>query len=149
MITVFVDLFPVKEPFSEKPNEKRIKRVLNVFSQKLMIQYTHQIKGVRQMSLSQEATKVLGMVIDTCTHLSIVDMGLIEDIQIDEDAKTVKITMLPTTPFCMFLSGMEMEIEVLFAENDLLKDYKVSFEKSAEPWTKNRLSDKAKEQLYI
>lgn len=100
------------------------------------------------MDVHTEATKVLEMVVDTCTHLSIVDMGLIENLAIDEGAKTMKITMLPTTPFCMFLSGMEAEIKLLFSQNDLLKDFDVTFEKSAEPWTKYRLSDKAKEQLY-
>jgi metal-sulfur cluster biosynthetic enzyme len=98
-------------------------------------------------NLKDKVQKALENVVDTCTHMNIVDMGIVENVTIDETAKTITIAMVPTTPFCMFLDSIESEIELLVKNYTDFNDYTLVFEKSETAWTQERLSETAVAQL--
>ena len=69
-------------------------------------------------ALEQEAWEALERVFDPCSvatrsPLSIVDMGLVRDVIVDEDAN-VSVSICPTSPSCMLMAsiteGAENEI---------------------------------------
>ncbi|BDZ68202.1 metal-sulfur cluster assembly factor [Methanobacterium ferruginis] len=59
--------------------------------------------------------EALSQVADPHMGISIVEMGLVSDIQIDEKEKTAKIVIKPTNPGCMSAANMAMQARV-FAE---------------------------------
>jgi len=57
------------------------------------------------MPTKEEILKKCSQVLDPHTGISIVDMGLIEDIQINKDS--VKIKFKPTSPYCPMVGVMK------------------------------------------
>lgn len=90
--------------------------------------------------------KKLEEVLDPELQISIVDLGLIYDI-LEEDGK-IKIKMTLTTIGCPLFELIEKKIK------EKLKDVKGVKEVDVEltfdpPWTPDRLSEKAKAQLWF
>lgn len=50
----------------------------------------------------------LANIADPHMGISIVEMGLVREIDVDEDNKTVKITLAPTNPGCMSIANIAM-----------------------------------------
>ncbi|GFH40910.1 metal-sulfur cluster assembly factor [Lactococcus insecticola] len=99
------------------------------------------------MNLKDNVEECLENVVDTCTHLNIVDMGIVEAVTVDEAKKQIDITMLPTTPFCMFLNSIESEIELLIKNYHEFDGFTINFHKSDRVWTQERLSVAAVNRL--
>ncbi len=70
-----------------------------------------------EAELKQEIKDKLALIADHHMGISIVDMGLVRDIAIDEENKKVNITLSPTNPGCMSIANVAMasklEIEKL------------------------------------
>ena len=66
--------------------------------------------------LVNKVKDALAKVADPHMGISIVEMGLVSDIQINESEKTAKITIKPTNPGCMSAANMAMQARVA-AEN--------------------------------
>src|SRR5664279_3650732 len=78
-------------------------------------------------ALEQEAWEALERVFDPCSvatrsPLSIVDMGLVRDVIVDEDAN-VSVSICPTSPSCMLMAsiteGAENEIRKIEAVSEV------------------------------
>lgn len=92
--------------------------------------------------------KKLEEVLDPELHISIVDLGLIYDVIIEEDNQ-VKITMTLTTIGCPLVSVIEEEIKVKLTELGFEKE-KITLELTFDPpWTLEKLSKKAKAILGL
>ncbi len=44
--------------------------------------------------------------------ISIVEMGIVGDIEVNEDEKTAKITIIPTNPGCMSAANIAMQVRL-------------------------------------
>ena len=70
-----------------------------------------------EAELKQEIKDKLALIADPHMGISIVDMGLVRDIAIDEENKKVNITLSPTNHGCMSIANVAMasklEIEKL------------------------------------
>lgn len=92
----------------------------------------------------------LGRVYDPCCAdrgISVVDMGVAEDVRID-DAGTIHVELVLTTGWCPFVSSMEDAIPDRLRED--LGDVEVVVHAGWEkPWTTDRLSPFAREQLTM
>jgi len=51
----------------------------------------------------------LSTIADPHMGISIVEMGLVTDIEVDDEAKTAKITITPSNPGCMSAANMAMQ----------------------------------------
>ncbi len=52
---------------------------------------------------------VLSTIADPHMGISIVEMGLVTGIEVDDEAKTAKITITPSNPGCMSAANMAMQ----------------------------------------
>lgn len=69
--------------------------------------------------LVEKVREALSKVADPHMGISIVDMGLVEGIDIEENDKTVaKIVIRPTNPGCMSAAGMAMNAKVMVEKLD-------------------------------
>ncbi len=59
--------------------------------------------------LEEKIKTALSKVADPHMGISIVEMGLVTGIDVDEEAKTAKITITPTNPGCMSAANMAMQ----------------------------------------
>lgn len=90
----------------------------------------------------------LDAVLDPCSTFtqkpqSIVDLGLVDDVSIDEEDVTVDL--LPTNQFCMYVPHMSEEIENRLEEIPEVDS--VTVETVADKvWTQDRMSDEAYEE---
>jgi len=89
-------------------------------------------------------TKVLKTILDPELFVSIVDLGLVYDIAIKDNA--VKITMTLTTIGCPLFQTIENEVKekVLAIPGVKSVDVELTFDP---PWDPSRLSKKAKAEL--
>lgn len=62
--------------------------------------------------LVAKVREALVQVADPHMGISIVEMGLVGDIQVNENDKTAKITIKPTNPGCMSAANMAMQARV-------------------------------------
>jgi metal-sulfur cluster biosynthetic enzyme len=59
--------------------------------------------------LVEKLRTALATVADPHMGISIVEMGLVTGIEVDEENKTAKITITPTNPGCMSAANMAMQ----------------------------------------
>ena len=57
----------------------------------------------------QNIKEAISRVMDPHMGVSIMEMGLVEDIEYDEDSQNAKITIKPTNPGCMSAARMAMD----------------------------------------
>jgi metal-sulfur cluster biosynthetic enzyme len=62
--------------------------------------------------LVEKVREALVQVADPHMGISIVEMGLVADIQVNENDKTAKIVIKPTNPGCMSAANMAMQARV-------------------------------------
>lgn len=86
-------------------------------------------------------------VIDPELHISIVDLGLIYDVKINDD-KEVHLIMTLTTPGCPMGHTIAEDVERSVLGMEGVKDalIEVTFEP---PWNVNMMSDYAKDKLGV
>ena len=58
--------------------------------------------------LKNTITEKLSHIADPHMGISIVDMGLVREIQVDEENKKANITLCPTNPGCMSIANVAM-----------------------------------------
>lgn len=86
-------------------------------------------------------------VIDPEIHISIVDLGLVYDVVLKDDA--VKIVMTLTTIGCPLFSLIEQDVRTKVRELGF-KENKIELELTFDPpWTMDRLSEKGKAIMGI
>lgn len=65
-----------------------------------------------EAELKQEIKDKLALIADPHMGISIVDMGLVRDIAMDEENKKVNITLSPTNPGCMSIANVAMASKI-------------------------------------
>jgi metal-sulfur cluster biosynthetic enzyme len=70
----------------------------------------------------EQILEKLKTVFDPEVHVDVVTMGLIYDIQVDEEKKSVALTMTYTTPFCPFGHQLTSEIKDAIIELGFLSE---------------------------
>ncbi|MCD7781221.1 MAG: iron-sulfur cluster assembly protein [Methanosphaera sp.] len=58
--------------------------------------------------IQNEIKDKLALIADPHMGISIVEMGLVREIEVDEDKKEAKITLSPTNPGCMSIANVAM-----------------------------------------
>ncbi len=74
--------------------------------------------------------------------LSLVDLGVITDVVVDQ--KTVMIKMTPTFVGCPAMDYMKAEVETALKQNGFIPSVQITFEK---PWSSDLISEKGKAAL--
>ena len=67
-------------------------------------------------SKDEEVLESLRSVIDPEIGLNVVELGLIRNVEIDEEADTASITMILTTPFCPYGPQIIEQVRVVAAQ---------------------------------
>lgn len=98
-------------------------------------------------SLKNQILKKLELVLDPELGVSIVALGLIYGVSVDEK-KQCKITMTLTTIGCPLFGQIQKEIEDRVMELDTIDDVLIDLTFDP-PWTPDKMSPEAKSQLGI
>lgn len=92
------------------------------------------------------ASKVLEMVPDPETGLSVIDLGLIYQLDVDKAAKMIFCSMTLTTRFCpmgeAIIEAVERALKIKFPGHEI--KINLTFDP---PWTSDRISPKGKTVL--
>jgi len=96
------------------------------------------------MVTKQEVMKVLKKCYDPEIGISLVDLGLIYDVQVKNDKVRIKMTL--TTPGCPMHSFMIKDVEENVKKLKGVKEVKVELVWDP-PWTPDRMSKEAKKKL--
>lgn len=87
-------------------------------------------------------------VVDPELNINIVDLGLIYDVEIDQEKGVVTITMTLTTPGCPLSMVFEEWVPAAVKNIEEVKDVKINLVWEP-PWDPDKMSDEAKESLGI
>lgn len=98
------------------------------------------------MITKEQVLEYLKEVIDPELHINIVDLGLVYDVAIDQEAGRVDITMTLTTPGCPLSAVFEEWVPTAVKKIDGVKEVKINLVWEP-PWDPDKLSDDAKEQM--
>lgn len=90
----------------------------------------------------------LKTVVDPELNINIVDLGLIYDVEINQDLGKVDITMTLTTPGCPLSIVFEEWVPDAVKKVEGVKDVKINLVWEP-PWDPQMLSDDMKEQMGI
>lgn len=100
------------------------------------------------MITEEKIIKQLKKVIDPELDISIVDLGLIYNITIDQKNSKIEIDMTLTTQGCPLIQDFQREVKKVIKEIDAA--YKVKVNLVWEPaWSPDRMSDKVKKELKL
>ncbi|NLI98138.1 metal-sulfur cluster assembly factor [bacterium] len=91
-----------------------------------------------------QVREALKKVIDPEIGLNIVDLGLIYDVQIENDVARVRMTL--TVPGCPLSGMLTNQAEKVVRELDGIKDVKIELTWDP-PWNPRMMSDEAKRKL--
>ena len=103
--------------------------------------------------LIQRILAQLGKVLDPCscmtdTPVSIVELGLIEEIEVD--GSSVEVELVPTTPMCLYMAQIVDEAEAEVMKLDEIEAVRVT-QNVEELWLPERMNDEllqAKEERF-
>ena len=98
------------------------------------------------MVKKQEIIEALKNVYDPEIPVSVVDLGLIYDIKVDEDNGTVFVKMTLTAPGCPMASFIMGDVEMVIRELEGVKEVKVELTYDP-PWSSDLMSSDAKKNL--
>lgn len=103
--------------------------------------------GINSLQLEAEIAGVLKNIYDPEIPVNIYDLGLIYEIQVEEDA-TVHITMTLTAPNCPLADDLLNEVNQRVKEMNGVKevDLKLTFDP---PWDQSMLSEEAALELGL
>jgi metal-sulfur cluster biosynthetic enzyme len=99
------------------------------------------------MSLSDQVTTKLASVLDPELGVSIVDLGLIYNVEVDNHGACV-ITMTLTTIGCPLFGQIQKEIEDAVMEVEGVEDITIDLTFDP-PWTPDKMSESAKIELGL
>ncbi len=99
-------------------------------------------------SLEERVIEALRSVFDPEIPVNIYELGLIYEVDIDEDAKKAKIEMTLTSPACPVAGTLPGDVELRVKEVDGIDDCEVDLVWDP-PWDKDKLSEEAKLQLGL
>ncbi|WXG44975.1 MAG: iron-sulfur cluster assembly protein [Promethearchaeati archaeon SRVP18_Atabeyarchaeia-1] len=99
------------------------------------------------MVSKDEVMKVLQSVYDPEIPVSIVDLGLIYEVNVDKSSN-VHIKMTCTTPYCPMNASMQKEVNSKTKAIKGVKDVKVDMVFDP-PWTPDRIAPEARKELGI
>ncbi len=99
------------------------------------------------LSLEEEIVNVLKTIFDPEIPVNIYDLGLIYEVNVEEDGK-VRVVMTLTSPNCPVAESMPEEVfdKVSSVEGVSHVDVNLTFDP---PWTKDMLSDEALLELGL
>jgi metal-sulfur cluster biosynthetic enzyme len=106
-----------------------------------------------ETDLEADIYNELEQVLDPCSTftdnpVSIVDLGLVEDVEVD--GRKARIELLPTNQMCMYMMNMSDEIQDRLSDHPELNDIAVEQE-TEKIWTPARMADeerKRREQVF-
>ena len=98
------------------------------------------------MISKEKILEELKKVIDPEMHINIVDLGLIYDLEIDQEIGLVTITMTLTTPGCPLAFVFHEWVPAAAKKAEGVKDVKINLVWEP-PWDPEKLSDDAKEEM--
>jgi len=98
------------------------------------------------MTFKDQAIAILKDIYDPEIPVNIYELGLIYDVETDEGAGKIDVTMTLTTPMCPVADSMPGEIEEKLRGIDGVTDVKVDLVWEP-PWDMTLLSDAAKLEL--
>lgn len=101
----------------------------------------------QKMRLQMEVIKALQSCYDPEIPVNIYDLGLIYDIEIDDDQR-VAIKMTLTSPACPVAGTLPGEVEMRVRELDEIEDVRVELVWDP-PWTPAMMSEAAKLELNM
>jgi FeS assembly SUF system protein len=101
--------------------------------------------GVDREALRQRIVEVMQTVYDPEIPVNIYELGMVYDIQIDEEANAT-VTMTLTSPACPVAGSLPGEVEFRVGTIEGLKSARVNLVWEP-PWTPERMSEAAKLQL--
>jgi FeS assembly SUF system protein len=99
------------------------------------------------LALEGEIVKVLKYIYDPEIPVNIYDLGLIYNIDVDEN-NNVELTMTLTAPNCPIADQIVMEVETQLKNIEGVKDVNVNLVFDP-PWDKEMMSDEAKLELGL
>jgi len=99
------------------------------------------------LAMEGEIVKVLKYIYDPEIPVNIYDLGLIYNIDVDEN-NNVELTMTLTAPNCPIADQIVMEVETQLKNIDGVKDVNVNLVFDP-PWDKEMMSDEAKLELGL
>jgi FeS assembly SUF system protein len=99
------------------------------------------------LALEGEIVNVLKYIYDPEIPVNIYDLGLIYNIDVDEN-NNVELTMTLTAPNCPIADQIVMEVETQLKNIDGVKDVNVNLVFDP-PWDKEMMSDEAKLELGL
>lgn len=88
----------------------------------------------------EELIESLRSVIDPEIGLNVIELGLVRNLDIDEETNTAKITMILTTPFCPY--GPQIIEQVRMVANQVITDG-VTVEIGTELWDPSMMEEGA------
>ncbi|MBX0288625.1 iron-sulfur cluster assembly protein [Halomicroarcula sp. F28] len=99
-----------------------------------------------QSEVKREVKDKLEAVLDPCSCMSehpvsIVDLGLVDDIEWDEASKTVTVHLLLTSQRCTYFLDIDDEICERVGELPAVSDVEVHQVTSGEIWTADRMAE--------
>jgi FeS assembly SUF system protein len=102
---------------------------------------------INYLQLESEIVQVLKNIFDPEIPVNIYELGLIYDINVDEDKKVV-ITMTLTAPNCPVADSLILEVRDKVAAINGVKEAKVNLTFDP-PWDMDNLSDEARLELGL
>ncbi|KXF56444.1 hypothetical protein AXA44_34435 [Rhodococcus sp. SC4] len=101
------------------------------------------------MSLTDDVRAALSTVVDPCSiatgvPISLVDMGLVQDI--DVKVRSVTVTLQPTSPFCMQIGLMTEKMEQAVAEAADFDEVRITVDHEAE-WMPEMMAESSRAAL--
>lgn len=102
-------------------------------------------EGQKELSLKDKVIDALRQIYDPEIPVNIYDLGLIYDVEVDDNA-FVTITMTLTTPHCPVAETMPSEVELRAAYVEGVQDAEVKLVWDP-PWDPSKMSEEAKLEL--
>ena len=96
------------------------------------------------MTQKEEILEKLKTVVDPEVGLDVVNLGLIYNIDIDDNNVDVKMTL--TVPGCPLMNYLVKEVENKIKELDWVKDVVINLTFEP-PWSPDKMTDEAKKKL--
>lgn len=98
------------------------------------------------MITKEAVLEELKKVIDPELHINIVDLGLVYDVEINQEVGTVAVTMTLTTPGCPLSMVFEEWVPAAVKSIEGVKDVKINLVWEP-PWDPEKMTDEAKETM--
>lgn len=95
-----------------------------------------------EAELKQQINDKLARIADPHMGVSIVDMGLIEEVEVDEANKKAKITISPTNPGCMSIANIAMAAKLEVEKLDSIDKAEINVIKHMMADTVNEMVNK-------